>query len=373
MRFLHAICLLTFLPAVGCAVNDPETERVERLVGDLGAKRFTTREAAMEELWKIGENAIPPLQAAANGRDLDLSKRANETIRRILLSIRKAKPSGMEMAPVLAGKDMIGSAVGEVGRRGDETRHEVRITQPFLLGAYEVTQEEYLKVMKVNPSYYQSAGGGKGKVAGVDTSRFPVESVSWFDAIEFCNRLSKVDGYEPYYALADAVEELSSIKRANVSIVGGNGYRLPTEAEWEFACRAGSPFDFHFGRETKNGYLNCKPLMVASGYGTAPKWPEVGRTAKVGSYPPNERGLHDMHGNVAEWCWDWYAMDYEGQPPRVDPHGPEKGTHRVMRGGSWMVNETSCRSACRFFHAPDERIDYAGFRVARTPGPAKKK
>jgi formylglycine-generating enzyme required for sulfatase activity len=124
---------------------------------------------------------------------------------------------------------------------------------------------------------------------------------------------------------------------------------------------------FHYGRDTRAGNANCKSTLVAGGYGMAAKWRDLGRTTTVASYPANAWGLRDMHGNVAEWCQDWYDKDYYAASPADDPKGPRKGNHRVLRGGSWLVTETSCRSASRFGHAPSERTYYAGFRVARNP------
>lgn len=287
-------------------------------------------------------------------------------IKVVMPGLRKSKFTGLETVLLPAGEFTMGSEPGENGRRADETPRRVRVTKPFYIGVYEVAQEEYERVMEANPSWFQTNGDGRAKLAGKLTERFPVDRVSWFDAAEFCNRLSKQDGFDPYYKLANIEKLADSIKSATVTVAGGNGYRLPTEAEWEYACRAGTTTAFHFGASMTTGReANVKPMQVSSGYGTAPQWPELGRTARVGSYPPNAWGLHDMHGNVSEWCADWYEKDYSGRVD--DPTGPASGRHRVYRGGSWLIGDVSSRSASRFSLAPGESNYFGGFRVARSP------
>jgi len=148
----------------------------------------------------------------------------------------------------------------------------------------------------------------------------------------------------------------------------GKTYRLPTEAEWEYACRAGTDSPFSYGKDTARTDANIKAPTVPGGYGgDSPKWKELGRTAKVGSYPPNEWGLFDMHGNVEEWCEDWYDKDAYSKPPSEELQGFTAGTYKVARGGSWLLNDAHSRSASRIFHMPREAKFYGGFRVARTP------
>ena len=289
-------------------------------------------------------------------------------IRIVIPGSFKSEVTSLEMALIDAGEFLMGSTGTESNRRPDELLHRVKITQRFYLGIHEVTQAEYKYVMQTRPSAFSFSGASKDKVFKTITDRYPVESVSWFDAVEFCNRLSKRDGLKPYYNIADAKSESDSIVEANVSIAGGSGYRLPTEAEWEYVCRAGTSTPFHYGQESQLLTANVKALAVPSGgYGTVPKFKELGRTTKVGSYPANDWGLFDMHGNAAEWCQDWYDKNYYADSPIDDPKGPEQGTHKVLRGGSWMVNDANCRSAARFFHLPRELKYYGGFRVARTP------
>ncbi len=244
---------------------------------------------------------------------------------------------GMKLALIPAGKFTMGSPKTPAGFWQGEDEHEVAITEPFYLGVYEVTQEEYQKVMGINPSYYSARGGGKDKVVGQDTTRFPVEAVTWLDARLFCRKL------------AERPEEKER----------GRQYRLPTEAEWEYSCRAGTTSTaattFHFGDAL---------VRTQANFGN-----HLGRTTKVGSYEPNHFGLHDMHGNVSEWCADWLAGDYYQNSPREDPLGPGAGVHRVVRGGSWSFSAEDCRATKRVGNMPVNRHDTLGFRVVCVPAP----
>ncbi len=203
--------------------------------------------------------------------------------------------------------------------RAEAPRHRVRITRPFYLGTYEVTQAEYQRVMGVNPSGLKA--GGKDA---------PVEQVSWSDALEFCRNLS------------DLSEEMAA----------GREYRLPTDAEWEYACRAGTVSAWHCG-DSNTTLQEYAWFNVNAG----------GTTHPVGRLKPNAWGLYDMHGNVWELCADWYSADYYAQSPPNDPRGPSEGSFRVHRGGTWQNPERDCRSAHRNCDPPDVRYPNLGFRV----------
>jgi formylglycine-generating enzyme required for sulfatase activity len=234
-----------------------------------------------------------------------------------------ANSIGMHLALIPAGSFLMGSSVSQ---------HPVRISKPFLLGVYPVTQQEYEQVMRDNPSYFKGDG------------RLPVEGVSWFDAVDFCNQLSEMEGRKPYYR-----------RHGNtVSIAGGDGYRLPTEAEWEYACRAGTTREYSFGDDP--GLLHEYGWFRDN---------SDGRPQPVGAKKSNPWGLYDMHGNVWEWCWDWYA-EYSSDEV-TDPTGPEEATYRVNRGGCWASGAEYCRSACRGRSGPTSRYQYLGFRLATVP------
>jgi formylglycine-generating enzyme required for sulfatase activity len=251
----------------------------------------------------------------------------------------------MKLVRVEPGIFLMGSPEGEENRSTNERQHEVEITRPFYMGIYEVTQEQYERVMGKNPSEFSSTGDRKNKVQGMDTRQFPVDNVSWTDATEFCRRLSELPQEK-------AIEHL---------------YRLPTEAEWEYVCRGGPLFKkpsppFSFGDSLSPTQANFDGNFP---YGGAAKGAYLERTTKVGSYPPNPLGVYDLHGNVWEWCADWYAAEYSGCK---DPQGPDNGERRVLRGGSWSIYGWYCRAAYRYIVAPGGRNDYVGFRVVLVAG-----
>ncbi len=255
---------------------------------------------------------------------------------------------GMKLALVEPGVCLMGSSPNESERENDEHLHEVEITRPFYVGVYEVTQEQYQRVMGQNPSYFSSTGDRNEKVKGMDTRLFPVESVSWGEAVEFCRRLSELP------------EE-----KANEHL-----YRLPTEADWEYICRGGPFFKkpsspFYFGNSLSPTQANYNGNFPYAG---ADKGTYMNRPTTVGCYPPNPLGLHDLHGNVWEWCADWYGTEYYKWSPRQDPPGPENGERRVVRGGSWCDRGRNCRAACRSAFAPGVRDSGIGFRVVLVAG-----
>ncbi len=223
---------------------------------------------------------------------------------------------GMKLVLIHAGSFTMGSPEGEEGRTDYELQHEVTISKSYYLGAYEVTQDQYEKVMGENPSHYN---GPKN----------PVEKVSWEDSVSFCKKLS----------------EMPEEKAA------GREYRLPTEAEWEYACRATSPTSYCYGDKAD-----------ALGEYAWFKENSERRTHPVGEKKPNRRGLYDMHGNVIEWCQDLNAPNQSGAA--TIPQGAFQGLSRVTRGGSWYDDAVYCRSANRRANDPSSRTSNTGFRLA---------
>jgi formylglycine-generating enzyme required for sulfatase activity len=218
--------------------------------------------------------------------------------------------------------------------------------------------------MTWNRSNFSPNGILKKIVAGFDTSSFPVENVSWYDAIEFCNRLSESDELSPCIRLANVKRgENGSIESADVTAVAGTGYRLLTEAEWEYSCRAGTATRFNFGSDISFREANVSDIFGGVSETTKPK---LGPT-KVGTYHANAMGLYDMHGNVCEWCLDMYLEDHESLG-ETDPINVTNGTQRICRGGSWLgTPPLDARSAARTSFVPTFRNGFIGFRMARRP------
>ncbi|MHC6202907.1 formylglycine-generating enzyme family protein [Breznakiellaceae bacterium SP9] len=238
-----------------------------------------------------------------------------------------------------AGTFMMGSPASEAGRSSDDgPQHSVSISKPFYMGKYEVTQKEWVNVMGSNPSYFEG-------------DNLPVEQVSWYDVINYCNKRSIKEGLTPAYTRSgDSVTWNKS----------ANGYRLPTEAEWEYACRAETTTPFSTGNNITTSQANYNGNYPYNGNS---KGTYREKTTAVGSFAPNNWGLYDMHGNVWEWCWDWYG-DYSSSS-QTDPLGAASESIRVGRGGSWFNDAAYLRSAYRGYYAPTIRYNDLGFRVVR--------
>jgi formylglycine-generating enzyme required for sulfatase activity len=223
------------------------------------------------------------------------------------------RTTGMQFVLIPAGKFVMGSPPTEPGREPQEVQHLVSITHSFYLGRYEVTQRQWQRVMGSNPSFFKACG-----------PECPVERVNWYEANTFIQRF----------------EALTS-----------QGFRLPTEAEWEYACRAGTTTPFSTGSTLTTNQANYDGERFR------------GSTVRVGSFPPNAWGLFDMHGNVWEWTSDLDCPYPDAAT--VDPTETCRAEYRVIRGGSWNFDANSARSALRYTHRPEDSGFGVGFRVVK--------
>ena len=253
--------------------------------------------------------------------------------RPVLAPVQPGSPAPTNMVWIPGGTFVMGSPTNEVGRWGVEVQYTVTVSG-FHMSRYEVTQREYLAVVGTNPSYFPG-----------DLNR-PVEQATWYDATNYCHLLNLREG------------RLGSSWQ----------YRLPTESEWEYACRAGTTTPFHYGPDLLSGMANfCGRFEYIGGVGTSnnPSGVWLYRTTAVGSYAPNAWGLYDMHGNVGEWCLDWYGAYPMGSV--ANPRGSASGSYRVVRGGGWHDAALNCRAAFRGDISPGYRGWDYGFRVVLAP------
>jgi len=278
-------------------------------------------------LWLIAGNAL----AAASD---DPKASIPVTPAGAVAETTQRRPASTNAAPMVlipAGKFIMGDK-DEV----DAPPHEV-IVGAFLMDKYLVTQEQFQKVTGANPSRWRG-------------DRNPVEQLRWSDALKFCNRRSELEGLQPCYELKTLACNFDA-----------TGYRLPTEAEWEYACRAGTTTAYFFGNSPAK--LGTYAWFDRN---------SGGRPRPVGQKEPNPWGLYDMAGNVWEWCNDYYKVDYYLEAPRENPRGPRAGQNRVLRGGAWRFSADNCRSGYRYNENPGQAdvcfgYDIYGFRCVRKP------
>ena len=257
-------------------------------------------------------------------------------------AVKHVSSIGLQVVPIPAGTFSMGSPRTEKERGDDENQVAVRIIRPFLLGQTTVTQAQWKSVMGIAP------WEGRGNVAAGDD--YPAVYVSAVDASGFCAKLTVLE-------------------QAHGGLPAHKVYRLPTEAEWEYACRAGTTTAYSFGDDVAqlgdHAWFENNSVRVAqpgeTGYDDDAAGQIVGHAGKVATKAPNPWGLHDMHGNVWEWCEDWYS---DALPGGDDPRGPAEGTLRVFRGGNWTDRASFSRSAFRGFGGADARGRNLGFRVA---------
>jgi len=253
-------------------------------------------------------------------------------------------PGGFVLAQ--PGTFAMGSPSDEPWRSEEETQHQVTLTRAFHVSETEVTQEQWQQVMGWNDSGHSGA-------------YLPVQEITWYDAVSYCNERSLDEGLQPAYTISGATYSGNHMTAAEVTWdQGANGYRLLTEAEWEYACRAGSAAAFCNGGISQRDCGREASLAQVGWYCGNTLGPH-----DVATKNPNAWGLYDMHGNVWEWCWDRWRL-YGGS--ETDPTGPASGSDRVFRGGSWNSASPSCRSACRAAESVDYRAANLGLRLAKT-------
>jgi uncharacterized protein (TIGR02996 family) len=299
-------------------------------------------QTARAELLRL-QRSLPDSKGAAR-------EKAAGRVRELLAEgIRPCLPAwfsscGMELALIPAGRFRMGSPVRELRRMDDEPLHDVQITRAFYMGIHPVTQQEYKDVTGRNPSYFTAR---RRTCPGQDTRRFPVESVSWEQSQSFCRKLTRTER----------------------TVARGWEYRLPTEAEWEYACRAWQPnrFPFHFGLTLTTAQANFNGEFPYPPHEPDLTGTVLDRPTPVGTYRPNGFGLFDMHGNIDEWVADWFDVEYYRSSPLEDPQGPEAGDGKVIRGGSWLGQGEDCRAAVRIGHDPEDSNHSQGFRVVFAP------
>jgi formylglycine-generating enzyme required for sulfatase activity len=287
------------------------------------------------------------------------------------------------MVQIPAGTFIMGSPATEPNRiEAREGQHSVTLTKDFYMGKYQVTQAQWEAVTGKTIEQQQGSSTDYGR-----GEKHPVYYVTWYDTVEFCNKLSVMEGFDPVYSLNGETDpDEWGTKGADWNSIemdiSKNGYRLPTEAEWEYACRGSyankatetntKPFGIGDGTKMVSGMANfyvTYPYDLAHDpageYNDAEAAGYVGKTTAVGSYNyPNNYGLYDMHGNVWEWCWDWYKEDITED--NTDPTGAVTGVNRVLRGGSWGDVGQHLRSALRLYVDPSGRDGLLGFRLVRS-------
>jgi len=331
-------------------------------------RRAWVSRTVVSSLWLIALCAIG-LPVVVDSNLLDAAPASKELVNSI----------GMKFVTIPAGEFMMGGTdqevakatklqEREVAKKGEKTKknpdrqqdlldrlegtvellesqkpqHKVKISKSFHLGMYEVTQQDFTTIMGYNPSAFAKGGSREENIEGHDTRRHPVDSVSWDDAQEFCKQLSTLPA----------------------EVAAGRTYRLPTEAEWEYACRAGTTTRFYFGD------LAGPEVREKEEYGKLVD--KVGKvTLPVGGKSPNPWGLYDVFGNVTEWCQDWYDVKAYANSTSVDPTGPSQGVERVVRGGAAVWNPPKSTSAYRRKFPPESFSVFRGFRVVcETPAAA---
>ena len=336
-------------------IKNTKTPKERREVIDRSARRLRDEEGldlgvcteALELFAAavFGKGAVAPASATASAQP------DNKTPQKARKPGGETAESPANMIRIPGGTFMMGRPANDPVNANDGVRHQVTVSG-FFMGKYAVTQKEYCEVMRsdiwfmrdvflavINATDWPLLGEG---------DNYPMYYVGWYNAVYYCNRLSEHEGLTPVYTINE------TDLRWNRS---ANGYRLPTEAEWEYACRAGTTTPFNTGNNITTSQANYFPNNA--------KGTNREKTVEVGSFAPNAWGLYDMPGNVWEWCWDWFG-DYPNGA-QSDPIGPPTGSERVVRGGSWNSEALWARSSSRSSFYPYQGYDSVGFRLVRSP------
>ncbi len=341
----------------------------DRSVQTADGEKRNAMSADVEKGWQDWPTDAPP-SATAPFNSVQARKHQREWADYLNLPVERTNSIGMKFVLIPPGEFKMGSTPGEIEAalkvagddrhwqdciRSEAPQHKVILAQPIYLGVHEVTQKEYETVMKAAPSYFASTGPGKDLVANLDTTNFPVEMVNWNDAAEFCAKLSQIEDLKPFYLCAGAT----------VIPLEGTGYRLPAEAEWEFACRAGTTTKFCTG-DADEDVSRAGWIVTNSGR----------RTHAAGQLKANALGLFDMHGNVWEWVADWWEPGFYGQFLNNSAVNPEVSSStsslRALRGGYSHGVACYSRSSGRRAHDPLDRVPGIGFRVALVAAGSRK-
>lgn len=334
----------------------PEKTR-EQTVPSYGWIKVTSSKKADVYLDGVFKDKIYPSaylmieNVAAGSRSLEL--RTSDNSKTKSLDVIENQVSTANFVWVPDNMIEVGGGIFKMGSKNENDEqplHEVTLA-PFLICRYEVTQAEWKHVMGSNPSHWKG-------------DKLPVEQVSWYDILKYCNLRSLEEGFTPCYNIAGSLNpvdwgEVPTSSNDSWDAVtcnfGANGYRLPTEAEWEFAARGGIKSEGY-------QYSGSQKLDSVAWYSDN----SGNKTHKVGTKKANELGIYDMSGNLWEWCWDWYSDSYYGTSPKDNPAGPYTGNSRILRGGSWNITANSCRVSYRYGYDPYSSYYSYGFRVCRS-------
>jgi formylglycine-generating enzyme required for sulfatase activity len=332
---------------------DGGIEKTTEGQSELQREAEATPEVMREARTEVIAEAAPELQREAETTSEVMREARTEVAVEAAPEITPELPAQPNEVLIPAGTFTMGSPTTELGRGLDDTQYQVTLTRSFFMQKYEVTQSEFQARMGYNPSSFSSCGGN-----------CPVERVNWYEAAAYSNAASRAAGLAECFTCTGSGASVTCSVAA--AYTGANyynclGYRLPTEAEWEYAYRAGTSTAFYNGGITSTGCFSLDANADAIAWY---KCNAQSKTHPVGGKQPNAWGLYDMAGNVWEWCYDWYD-DYSAQAA-TDPVGAATGANRVIRGGVWSSYADGVRAARRSSYTPTFHVSVLGFRVVRS-------